>query len=195
MIGNSGKYLLSLIENVLDLSRVEAGQVHMDVSLFSPIELAQEAAAIMQPMAAEKGLRLVASGDDERHLRSDRRKVKQILLNLIGNAVKFTESGSVTLHVARDEDGDWDFEVRDTGPGIAEEDQPRVFEAFRQLDSSSVAKTRGAGLGLSLSRTYAEMLGGSLTLESKLGAGSTFTLTLGDYDGEDWPSIPPSPYA
>jgi signal transduction histidine kinase len=112
-------------------------------------------------------------------VRSDRQKVKQILLNLLSNALKFTPSGSVTMSAAYDaRENQMLLSVRDTGVGIADEDQARVFEDFRQLDSSPARGYGGTGLGLSICRRLAHMLGGSIELESRLGHGSTFTLRI-----------------
>jgi signal transduction histidine kinase len=176
MISNSGKYLLSLIENVLDLSRVEAGQVSVEVHEFEPAKIVREAVDIMAPLADEKGLDLRIATSEDGLLSSDPGKLKQILLNLLSNAVKFTDSGWVEVRAEPTSDGSWTFEVEDTGPGIPKEEQDIVFEAFRQLDHPAKAKAKGTGLGLSLSRVYAGMIGARIEVTSTVGAGSTFAL-------------------
>lgn len=179
MINNSGRYLLSLIEGVLDLSKVEAGQTDLNMEVFDPDDLIQEVANMVRPLIEDKGLELhVISGCDECQLRSDRGKTKQILLNLLSNAIKFTEAGFVEIRSEELVDGRLAFSVRDSGPGIAEIDRSRVFETFTQIDIPGTAKPKGTGLGLSLSRVYAQMLEGDIEVKSEVGAGSTFTFTV-----------------
>jgi len=133
----------------------------------------------VDPMARDVGLTLqVDVGDAPATMRTDRRKLEQILLNLLSNAVKYTDEGGIALTVTDLGHGTVSFAVRDTGIGIAHEDQERVFDEFRQLPASREAKHPGSGLGLAISRQLAELLGGSIELESALGKGSTFTLIL-----------------
>ncbi|PKQ16587.1 MAG: hypothetical protein CVT67_04100 [Actinobacteria bacterium HGW-Actinobacteria-7] len=181
MVNRSGRHLLSLINDVLDLSKVEAGKVELCVERFDPHALAQEIIDMVRPLARAKGLELRAETvDNDTFMSSDVGKVKQILLNLIGNAIKFTDFGRIELRYMRVSDGTACFSVTDTGGGIPEEDMARVFEPFTQLATASIAKPEGTGLGLSLSREYAHMLGGEITVESRVGVGSTFTFSVPD---------------
>jgi PAS domain S-box-containing protein len=179
MVNLSGRHLLSLIDAVLDLAKVEAGKESLVVESLDPDALVREVGDLVRPLATAKGLSLdVETCGKEGAIRSDAGKVRQILLNLLGNAVKFTEHGGVGLAVACEAGRTCAFSVTDTGPGIAAEDHRNVFEPFTQLASSTLAKSKGTGLGLRISREYAHLLGGELTLVSELGAGSTFTLRL-----------------
>ncbi len=178
VIERNGRQLLALINDLLDLSKIEAGQQEVALGEVEPAAAARAAVDTVEPLAAEKGLALeLAVADDAPTLRSDRAKVRRILLNLLSNAVKFTEAGRVELRVAPAGDG-VAFAVRDTGPGIAEADRELVFDAFRQVDGSATRRHGGTGLGLAISRRLARLLGGDLTVDSEVGRGSTFTLTL-----------------
>jgi PAS domain S-box-containing protein len=179
MVNRSGRHLLSLIDDLLDLAKVEAGKVALNIGPLDPDTLIREVADAVRPLASEKGLALevMACGSGSAVL-SDAGKVRQILFNLVGNAVKFTDRGSVHLAVHCEVGGACTFAIADTGPGIAPEDLSRMFEPFTQLDSSTVAKPKGTGLGLRISREYAHLLGGEISVVSEVGAGSTFTLTL-----------------
>lgn len=180
IIHRSGQHLLALINDVLDLEKVAAGRVELHQECFSPGQLAQEVADTVAPLAQEKGLDLtVVAGDDMPSIESDHAKVRQILLNLAGNAIKFTDAGQVELLVSVDRGaGVVEFSVADTGPGIAARDQVRVFERFTQIQESGRVKPAGTGLGLALSREYAELLGGTIDVQSAPGEGATFTLRL-----------------
>lgn len=180
IVNRAGQHLLALINDVLDLEKVAAGRVEIHVERFSPARLMREVADTVAPLAHEKGLDLrVAVGEDVPDLDSDHAKVRQILLNLVGNAIKFTDVGHIEMSVSRDDDTSTvSLSVTDTGPGIAERDQARVFERFTQVHGSGRIKPAGTGLGLAISREYAELLGGTLELASSPGAGSTFTLRL-----------------
>ena len=177
-IAVSARHLLSLIEDVLSLSRLEFGAeaiVNEDVSVIS---VARDVLAIIEPLAAAKQLSVIlrSSGRDLT-IRTDAKRLRQILLNLVGNSVKFTPKGTVTLEIEEGMDT-IRFFVRDTGIGIAPEHQQRVFEAFWQVEQSRTRTVQGTGLGLALSRHLAELLGGKLTLQSELAKGTTVTLTL-----------------
>jgi signal transduction histidine kinase len=177
----SATHLLSLIDEVLTLSRVEAGRevAHPErVSVFAALH---EASTITEPLALEKKLELtVAPAPKNIELWADPTKLRQILLNLITNAVKFTDAGSVVLE-SRAVDDCVEIMVRDTGIGIAPSDHDRIFDTFWQVEQRSTRKVGGTGLGLSVSRRLARLMNGDLTVESKLGAGSTFTLRLPRY--------------
>ena len=178
VIGRSGRHLLALINDVLDLSRIEAGREELSVSRFSLRTLLEDIVAIVEPQAREKCLALVLHvSEDLPALVSDPAKVRHVLQNLVGNAVKFTDAGSVDVsawladrhvHVA----------VRDTGIGIAPEQIPHIFDEFRQADDSTARKYGGTGLGLAIAKKYAAMLGGEITVDSLPGRGSTFTVRL-----------------
>ena len=177
-IGAAARHLLSLINEILDLSRIEAGRMAIEISSFRPAELAEESLATVAPMARLKGLKLaIAYPADLPAMESDPRRVRQILINLLGNAVKFTDVGEVRFDLAVAGET-LRFSVSDTGPGIASEDIGRLFQDFTQLDASSTRKFGGSGLGLALSRRLARLIGGDVTLASKVGVGSTFVLEL-----------------
>jgi signal transduction histidine kinase len=176
----SAKHLLALIDQILALARVEAGREVVLVEEVTVAELADWAATIIEPLAQAKGLTFVtrASADAAgARLRTDATKVRQILVNLLGNAVKFTDHGAVTLSVQRRHEA-VAFVIRDTGIGIAPADIDRVFDSFWQVEQRPTRMAGGSGLGLSVSRQLARLLGGDVTVESEPGAGSTFTVTL-----------------
>ncbi|TDB37782.1 MAG: PAS domain-containing sensor histidine kinase [Actinobacteria bacterium] len=178
MINASGKHLLSLVDDILDLSKIEAGQTN---AVFEPIDvepLAHRLVEMVRPLAHDKGLELLLECDAAVGvLVSDPRFVSQILTNLLGNAVKFTDVGSVSLCVSARED-EVLFEVSDTGRGILPEDLPHVMERFYQAKATVGAKNQGTGLGLTISLSLAEMIGGAIDVASEYGSGSTFTLRV-----------------
>jgi PAS domain S-box-containing protein len=174
----AAKHLLELVNDVLDLSKLEAGKVDLLAESVSLVALVEELLATLEPLAAERGteLRLEWAGED-RPIRTDPRRVRQILLNLISNALKFGGGEPVTVQGSIPQRGGFEIRVRDRGPGIAANDLSRIFEEFVQLGSS---EERGTGLGLPISKRLAEILGGTLEVESTIGEGSTFTLWLPD---------------
>ena len=177
-IAASAKHLLALINEILDLSKIEAGRMSVDISTFAPASLAEESLATVAPIARQKGLAVaVAYPQGLPNLSSDPRRLRQILINLLGNAVKFTDMGEVRLLLSRTPTG-LRFVVSDTGPGITSEDQGRLFQDFMQIDASATRKYGGTGLGLALSRRMAHLIGGDITVRSEVGQGSTFTLDL-----------------
>lgn len=180
IVNRAGQHLLALINDVLDLEKVAAGRVEIHIERFSLARLTREVADTVAPLAHERGLDLrVTVGDDVPDLQSDHAKVRQILLNLVGNAIKFTDVGYVEMSASLDGDGSTvSLSVTDTGPGIAEQNQVRVFERFTQVQGSGRIKPPGTGLGLAISREYAELLGGTLELTRSSSEGSTFTLRL-----------------
>jgi len=174
----SGRHLLALINDVLDLSKIEAGQLTLSMSDYSMKDVVQTAFTAVESLAAEKWLVLQARVSPELPLgRGDERRITQVLLNLVGNAIKFTEAGEVRVDVSTT-DGAFLVAVSDTGPGIAPADQERIFEEFHQVDSSSTRKKGGTGLGLSIAKRIIEMHGGRIWVESSPGRGSTFWFTL-----------------
>jgi signal transduction histidine kinase/CRP-like cAMP-binding protein len=174
----SGRHLLGLINDVLDLSKIEAGQLTLALAEYSMKEIVQTVFSGVESLAAEKKLPLKATVSPELPLgQGDERRIGQVLLNLVGNAIKFTEVGEVRVKVSAT-DGAFRVAVSDTGPGIAPADQQKIFEEFQQVDSSSTRKKGGTGLGLSIAKRIVEMHGGRIWVESTLGKGSNFCFTL-----------------
>jgi len=175
----SGQHLLSLINDILDLSKVEAGKMELQPSRFSLPDALQSVVMMIRERAAGRGIVLGTDIDPEvGQVEADERKVKQIVLNLLTNAVKFTPpGGQVRLRVSRSGDG-VTVAIADTGVGIAPADQARVFEEFAQARAGTAGEHEGTGLGLTLSRKFVELHGGRIWVESGLGTGSTFTFTL-----------------
>ncbi|PSN13985.1 hypothetical protein C7293_13665 [filamentous cyanobacterium CCT1] len=177
-IHGSGEHLLAIISDILDLSKVEAGQEHLRLTEVSLPELCQSCLAMIQPRAAEKGLTLAYRGAiDADTCLADERRLRQMLLNLLSNAVKFTPQGRVTLAVQR-RDTHMEFKVEDTGIGIAADQLEQIFQPFTQLDHELNRQYDGAGLGLPLTRQLAQLHGGHLRVESAVGQGSQFVLRL-----------------
>jgi GAF domain-containing protein/anti-sigma regulatory factor (Ser/Thr protein kinase) len=177
-IDRSGRHLLGLINDVLDLSKIEAGQLTLALADYSLREVVHAVVAQVEALAAEKGLALRAAVPADLPAgRGDERRLTQVLLNLVGNAIKFTEAGEVRIEATLRE-GAFVVAVTDTGPGIAPADQARIFEEFQQVDSSSTRRKGGTGLGLSIARRIVELHGGRLGVESAVGRGSTFTFTV-----------------
>lgn len=184
IILNSAESLLTLLNDILDFSKISAGQLEIEHTEFDLCDLVEKVADIMATRAQEKGLELTSyiSSEVPCSLKGDPHRLRQILMNLAGNAVKFTEKGEVGISVELAEKTDgWlrlEFSVRDTGPGIPEERQKSIFNAFVQADESTTRKYGGTGLGLAISRQLVELLGGEMRLESKPGQGSTFWFSL-----------------
>jgi GAF domain-containing protein/anti-sigma regulatory factor (Ser/Thr protein kinase) len=178
-IQSSGKHLLSLINDILDLSKIEAGRMELDVASVHIPSALQNAMMLMRERAQRQGIALACNVDPRvADVPADERKLKQIVLNLLSNAVKFTPQGGRVEVDARLANGHLEVAVRDTGVGIAPENQRAVFEEFRQVGRSGSGAQEGTGLGLALSRRFAELHGGTIRLESVPGAGSTFTLSI-----------------
>jgi signal transduction histidine kinase len=174
----SGQHLLSLINDILDLSKIEAGRMDLDISAFDLPTAIDDAMLLMRERASRRGLTLERHVDERLgEISADQRKVKQVLLNLLSNAVKFTpEGGRITVSAAAEDDA-VAIAVTDTGIGIASEDHEAVFEEFRQVGQSD-RKAEGTGLGLALCRKFVELHGGRIALTSELGKGSTFSFTI-----------------
>jgi signal transduction histidine kinase len=175
---SNGKHLLGLINDVLDLSKIEAGQLVLDLSDYSLQDVAQTVYSAVEPLAADKKLKFkaeVAPGLPPG--RGDGRRLTQVLLNLVGNAIKFTDSGEVVIR-ADAGNGSFDLSVHDTGPGISAADQAKLFQEFQQADNSITRKKGGTGLGLAISKRIIELHGGRIWVESELGRGSTFFVSL-----------------
>ena len=188
-IHSSGEHLLTLINDILDLSKIESGQMTLENRECSPMELILQVTAILDIRANEKNINLsfVPSGRMPRHCRLDPVRFRQIIMNIAGNAIKFTETGGVTIRLSWDESsGKPDsvsqqsliVEIEDTGIGISTEAQSTIFEAFSQADTSITRRFGGTGLGLPISRKLAREMGGDITVSSVMGSGSTFRATL-----------------
>jgi signal transduction histidine kinase len=178
-IRRSSRHLLHLIEQVLTFSRIEAGRELIRRQPVDPVAISRETVELLEPTAARKGLELrVDANGTVPEIASDPDKLRQILLNLLSNAVKFTESGGVRVEVRGSEEDGVRIAVHDTGIGIAEEDVGRIFEPFTQLDSTRTRLAGGTGLGLTVSRELARLIGGDIVLCSVPGTGSTFELRL-----------------
>lgn len=174
----SGRHLLSLIDDILDLSKIEAGQLSLSLSKFSMVELIQAAATSIDSLAAEKNLELLISTPSAPAIGvGDEQRITQVLLNLLGNAIKFTEEGSIrTDLVVTDEE--FLVSISDTGIGLSEADQQIIFRDFQQVDGSSTRQKGGTGLGLAIAKRIVELHGGQIWVESTLGQGSTFSFSL-----------------
>jgi signal transduction histidine kinase len=175
----SARHLLSLIDQILGVSRLEAGKDNVSVRETDVAELVEETLAIAEPLFLNQAVKLVVEPVAQLQVQTDPDRVRQILLNLIGNAVKFSEQGEVRLRVTHDvTDHVVRFEVSDQGVGIAPEHQERIFEPFWQVEMNTTRRHQGAGLGLSVSRQLAQLLNGDLTVSSSLNSGATFCLSL-----------------
>jgi signal transduction histidine kinase len=175
---SSGNYLLSLINDVLDLSKVEAGQVELELQPFSLREALERGVVMMRERAMEEGVQVeLAAAPEVDVVEGDERRIKQVIFNLLSNAVKFTPAGGAVDVVAARDNGEVRVSVSDTGPGIAPEDHERIFEKFRQT-GAGLEQREGTGLGLALSKRLVELHGGRIWLESEPGRGSTFVFTL-----------------
>ncbi|MBK6009199.1 response regulator [Ramlibacter ginsenosidimutans] len=179
-IYNAGNDLLTLINDILDIAKVEAGKLEMRPEVMPVRSLCEGLRSMFEPLARRKGLSLqvVLAPDLPDSLYTDRHRLEQILRNLLANAIKFTDHGTVALHVALEADRRIRFEVRDSGIGIPPSQQELIFEAFRQADGTASRKYAGTGLGLSISRDLARLLGGDIAVESTPGQGSTFSVAL-----------------
>ena len=176
---SSGRHLLSLINEILDLSKVEAGRMELELATFDLPLAIDNARTFVRERATKHGINLDVTVDERLgDFVGDERKIKQILLNLLSNAVKFTPEGGRIGINARQADGSVEISVSDTGIGIAPEDQPKIFEEFRQVGGDYAHKSEGTGLGLTLAKKFVELHGGKIWVESEVGKGSTFSFTL-----------------
>jgi protein-histidine pros-kinase len=180
-VQTGAKHLLALINDLLDLAKIESGKVELKLVPIDCKEVIDEIAASLRPQAEAKGLELTLTVPRVLTLRTDRRALSQIVINLVNNAIKFTERGSVHIRAERREKNGnraLEIDVEDTGVGIRPEDQVTLFAAFSQVPSRAGHVQEGTGLGLHLSQKLAEALGGRIELKSEYGKGSTFTLVL-----------------
>ncbi len=183
-INTAAKYLLELINTVLDLSKIEAGRMELYLERFPLTALVEDIAGLIQPLADRRANRFsVSCGPESGEMLADQTKVRQVLFNLLSNACKFTERGTIALAVRRDaavdpHDASVVFEVADTGIGMTAEQLGRLFQEFSQADASIARRYGGTGLGLALSRRLCDMMGGEIAVTSEPGRGSTFTVRL-----------------
>ncbi|MBT5925249.1 MAG: response regulator [Verrucomicrobia bacterium] len=179
-IHGSGKHLLGLINDVLDLSKIEAGKMTLFLEVFNLYKVVGEVESTVQPLINKNSNELIVEcPEDIGVMRADITKVRQILFNLLSNAAKFTDKGTITLHCHREvEASQIRFSVTDTGIGMATEQIGKLFEAFQQADNSTSRKFGGTGLGLAISRKFARLMGGDMTVTSEVGRGTTFTVEL-----------------
>jgi signal transduction histidine kinase len=174
----SGQHLLSLINDILDLSKIEAGRMELELTDFDLPTAIDNALTLVRERAGRRGIVLHQATDEgPGQIRGDVRKIKQVLLNLLSNAIKFSPDGGRIDVQAITVDGSVEVSVSDTGVGVAPEDQEAIFEEFRQVGTAS-KKVEGTGLGLALSRKFVELHGGRIWVKSQVGVGSTFTFTL-----------------
>ena len=175
---SNGRHLLGLINDVLDLSKIEAGQLVLELSDYSLEDIAQTVRSTLEPLAADKKLTFKVEVAPKLPAgRGDGRRLTQVLINLVGNAIKFTDAGEVVI-TGGATDGVFHLSVRDTGPGISAADQAKLFQEFQQADNAITRKKGGTGLGLAISKRIVEMHGGKIWVESKIGQGSTFSFTV-----------------
>jgi signal transduction histidine kinase len=178
----ASRHLMELINAILDLAKIEAGKIEFDLQEFSVPRMAEDISAVIEPLAAKNGNRFTVVCDAAvGTMRADPTKVRQVLFNLLSNACKFTDHGTVSLAVKPDGTGDaaWlTFTVSDTGIGLTPEQVGRLFQDFAQADAATMRKYGGTGLGLALSRRLCRLMGGDITVESEAGRGSTFTARL-----------------
>lgn len=181
-IASAGRHLLSLINDILDLSKIEANKMEVFLETFSVADLLRDVAATVAPLMARNGNEFTQDFEtDLGEMHSDQTKLRQNLFNLLSNAAKFTNGGRVTLRVRREQRADRDwlvFQVTDTGIGMSPEQQERLFNAFTQADASTTRNYGGTGLGLSITRSFCRMIGGVVTVESEVGKGSVFTMEV-----------------
>jgi PAS domain S-box-containing protein len=178
----AGRHLLALISDILDLSKIEAGKMELYLESFDIATMIRDVVTTIQPLVAKNANTLLVQAVDELGvMRADLTKVRQSLFNLLSNACKFTEQGTITLAVSREqrEGGDWlTFRVRDTGIGMTPDQLQKLFQAFSQADASTTRRYGGTGLGLVITKYFCQMMGGSITVESAIGQGSMFTIRL-----------------
>jgi signal transduction histidine kinase len=177
-VQSNGKHLLGLINDVLDLSKIEAGQLVLSLADYSIKDVVNGVFSVVESLANAKKLALkVEVPPDLPRGRGDERRLTQVILNLVGNAIKFTDTGEVAIKAAA-ANGCYTVSVRDTGPGIAPADQAKIFEEFQQADSSVTKSKGGTGLGLSIARRIVELHGGKIRVESVVGKGATFIVSV-----------------
>ncbi|UCD36638.1 MAG: ATP-binding protein, partial [Fidelibacterota bacterium] len=189
-IQDNGLHLLELINDILDLSKIESGKMELNITMVSLGKLVHETLEQMAGQVYGQEIELLAQLPDKMmDLHTDEAKLKQVVINLVGNALKFTEKGKVTVTVQVDQESRQPerIDVTDTGTGIQEERLETIFEAFQQVDSSTARKYGGTGLGLAISRSFCDLMGYELTVSSEVGTGSTFSIILSNGKTGDTP--------
>jgi signal transduction histidine kinase len=179
-VQHNSRRLLGLINDVLDLSKIESGSVELRIAPMSPHRLIHETVDSLRSLAQDKDIYLRVEIDDKlaEFIQADSDKIQQILVNLISNAVKFTDEGGVTVRVSAPDDHSWQLRVEDTGIGMPPDAADYIFDPFQQVDGSSTRKYRGTGLGLAIVKRLIEQMGGSIEVETELGQGSAFNIIL-----------------
>ena len=177
VIERNGKHLLTLINDILDISRIESGREEIEISRFTANDLISDVVNMIKPQAQQKQIELIQKNSDEITIRSDFDKCRHILQNLVANAVKFTENGAIEIGAILNENN-LEISVKDSGIGISENHIDHIFDEFRQADAGTSRKFGGTGLGLSIAKKYANLLGGNISVKSKLAEGSVFTVVL-----------------
>jgi signal transduction histidine kinase len=178
-IKNVGNHLLGIVEQILTFARIEAGREIVRPTEIDAVSITKDAMIAVEPLVSKKHLSLTSEFSvPSMPMRTDAVKLRQILINLLGNAVKFTQTGGISISVSSPSDETVAFEIKDTGPGIAPGDLVRIFEPFTQVSGSLSRSHEGTGLGLSVSRELTRLLGGDIVVASELGAGSVFTAIL-----------------
>ena len=178
-IETSSGNLLNLINGILDLSQIEAGRIEVAVQPVDVRALADECAAALESIVKE-GVELRRELKDVAEIKTDPDRLRHVVMNLLGNAAKFTDTGSITLSL-RSVDGDAELSIADTGVGIPSDDLPHIFDEFRQVERQGGEQTEGTGLGLAIAKKTVDLLGGTLTADSEVGVGTAFTVRIGDY--------------
>lgn len=176
----NSRRLLDIVSDLLDKAQIEAGHLTLSYEEFRPVDMIENLHGVMDKIAHDRGLELTSSiaPDMPQKLESDPQRIQQILVNLVNNAVKFTEKGGIDVHVYRVTDEHWAFDVKDTGPGIALEDQKYIFDPFRQLEGTTTRSHGGIGLGLAIVKRIVDLMGGRIFVQSTVGQGTTFTVIL-----------------
>jgi signal transduction histidine kinase len=184
MVQNSSRHLLALINDVLDISKIEAGQLDLAQGSFGLRSSLEKTAKLISPLADQKGIKLQMDiSEDVGTITTDQRRLEQVLLNLLSNAVKFTEKGQVRV-VCRTENNHYLLSCADSGIGMQPEELAKIFQPFHQIDSGLTRKHEGTGLGLSICKKILDLMGGSIAVESHWGQGSTFTVRLPRQPGD-----------
>ena len=178
-IHSSGEHLLTLINDILDISKIEAGKMDLYLEDFELEKFISQVISTAQPLVEKNRNKMIVELDDSiGNLRNDETKLRQVLLNLLSNAAKFTEEGVVTLKVSKAARASVKFELSDTGIGMTPKQLKNVFEEFMQAETSTSKKYGGTGLGLPISKKITEMMNGKIEIKSKIGDGTTFTITI-----------------
>jgi PAS domain S-box-containing protein len=176
----NSRRLLDIVSDLLDKAQIEAGHLALNYTQFKTADMVENLHSVMDKLANDKGLQLTTSVSPEMPevLQSDPQRLQQVMVNLVNNAVKFTDKGGISMRIYRVTDAHWAFDVTDTGPGIAVEDQKYIFDPFRQVDGTATRAHGGIGLGLSIVKRIADLMGGRIFVQSALGHGTTFTVIL-----------------